>query len=180
MISRNKALLYKILNCSFVQINLYLLSRILYGLAKLSVKRGYVPAPKGEVFPWFAAIVWGIVLWLFEYEQDTLQPSLKSSMTYLYHDSNRWNNFKNFLIYNKWYLYMQGLYYCTCVINKILIKIKFSMILKMTAGDVFILRILCPITFDCNFCCNICEVSICSMFTCTVIVIKHLEIFTNP
>lgn len=160
MISRNKALLwvltliYKILNCSFVQINLYLLSRILYGLAKLAVKRGYVPAPKGEVFPWFAAIVWGIVLWLFEYEQDTLQPSLKSSMTYLYHDSNRWNNFKNFLIYNKWYLYMQGLYYCTCVINKILIKIKFSMILKMTAGDVFILRILCPITFDCNFCCN--------------------------
>lgn len=49
---------------------------------------------------------------------------------------------------------MQGLYYCTCEINKILIKIKFSMILKMTAGDVFILRILCPITFDCNFCCN--------------------------
>lgn len=38
--------------------------------------------------------------------------------------------------------------------NKILIKINFSMILKMMAGDVFILRILCPITFDCNFCCN--------------------------
>lgn len=122
--------LYKILNFSFFQINLYLLSRILYGLANLAVKRGYVPAPKGQVFPWFAAIVWGIVLWLFEYEQDTLQPSLKSSMTYLYHDSNRWNNFKNFLIYNKWSLHMQWLYYCTYLINMILIEIKLSMIFK--------------------------------------------------
>lgn len=83
------------------QINLYLLSRILYGLAKLGVKKGYIPKPKQDTFPWFAAIVWGIVLWLFEYNQDTLQPSLKSSMTYLYHDSNKWNNFTNFLIYNK-------------------------------------------------------------------------------
>ncbi|ESO97467.1 hypothetical protein LOTGIDRAFT_159501 [Lottia gigantea] len=83
------------------QINLYLLSRILYGLAQLAVKRGYVPKPKGEVFPMFAAIVWGIVLWLFEHEKDTLQPSLASSMTYLYHDSNTWHNLKDFLLYNK-------------------------------------------------------------------------------
>ncbi|XP_021345783.1 peroxisomal membrane protein 4-like [Mizuhopecten yessoensis] len=83
------------------QINLYLLSRILYGLAKLAVKKGFIPKPKGDTFPWFAAIVWGIVLWLFEYESDTLQPSLRSSMTYLYHDSNKWQSFKNFLIYNK-------------------------------------------------------------------------------
>ncbi|XP_060066762.1 peroxisomal membrane protein 4-like [Ylistrum balloti] len=83
------------------QINLYLLSRILYGLAKLAVKKGYIPKPSGDTFPWFAAIVWGIVLWMFEYESDTLQPSLKSSMTYLYHDSNKWQNLKNFLVYNK-------------------------------------------------------------------------------
>ncbi|XP_053385202.1 peroxisomal membrane protein 4-like isoform X2 [Mercenaria mercenaria] len=83
------------------QINLYLLSRIIYGLAKLAVKRGYIPKPKGETFPWFAAIVWGIVLWEFEYEQDTLQSSLQSSMTYLYHDSNKWTSLKNFLWHNK-------------------------------------------------------------------------------
>lgn len=83
------------------QINLYLLSRILYGLVKLAAKRGYIPKPKGDPFPIFAALVWGIVLWLFEYEQDTLQPSLKSSMTYLYHDSNVWHNLRDFLVYNK-------------------------------------------------------------------------------
>ncbi|XP_052800692.1 peroxisomal membrane protein 4-like [Mya arenaria] len=83
------------------QINLYLLSRIIYGLAKLAVKRGYIPAPQGDTFPWFAAIVWGIVLWEFEYEKDTLQPSLRSSMTYLYHDSNYWTSLKNFFWHNK-------------------------------------------------------------------------------
>ncbi|KAJ8298893.1 hypothetical protein KUTeg_022953 [Tegillarca granosa] len=57
---------------------------------QLAVKRGYISKPKQDTFPWFAAIVWGIVLWMFEYEKDTLQPSLKSSMTYLYHDSNSW------------------------------------------------------------------------------------------
>ncbi|KAK7480426.1 hypothetical protein BaRGS_00028345 [Batillaria attramentaria] len=83
------------------QINLYLLSRILYALVKLAVKRGYIPQPNRPVFPWFAALVWGIVLWLFEYEKDTLQPSLKSSMTYLYHDSNVWTSLKNFIWHNK-------------------------------------------------------------------------------
>ncbi|XP_013413826.1 peroxisomal membrane protein 4-like [Lingula anatina] len=83
------------------QINLYLLSRILYGLAKLAVKRRYIPEPQFSTFPWFAAIVWGIVLWLFEYERDTLQGSLRSSMTYLYDDSNVWHDITDFLIYNK-------------------------------------------------------------------------------
>ena len=67
----------------------------------MAVKRGYIPRPKGDAFPWFGAIVWGIVLWQFEYEKDTLQPSLQSSMTYLYHDSNFWTSLRNFLLYNK-------------------------------------------------------------------------------
>jgi len=83
------------------QINLYLLSRVLYGLAKLAVEKEYIPRPRSSVFPWFAAIVWGLVLWLFEHHGNSLQPSLHSSMTYLYHDSNRWTSFKNFLIYNQ-------------------------------------------------------------------------------
>ena len=84
------------------QINLYLLSRILYGLAKLAVQKGYIPHPKnGVAFPWFAALVWGIVLWLFEHHQGTLQPSLQASMTYLYHDSNKWHGLRDFLLYNK-------------------------------------------------------------------------------
>ena len=82
------------------QINLYLLSRITAGLARVAVKRGYLPAPSFDVFPWFAALMWGIVLCLFEYEKDTLQPSLQSSMTYLYHDSSVWHNVWDLLVYN--------------------------------------------------------------------------------
>ncbi|CAD5120737.1 DgyrCDS9296 [Dimorphilus gyrociliatus] len=83
------------------QINLYLLSRILYALAKLAVEKGAIPKPKGEPFPIFGALVWGIVLWLFEHHRSTLQPSLKSSMTYLYDDSNVWHSIKDFLLFNK-------------------------------------------------------------------------------
>jgi peroxisomal membrane protein 4 len=31
-----------------------------------------------------AAFCWGIVMWLFEKDKTTLQPSLRSSMEYLY------------------------------------------------------------------------------------------------
>jgi len=84
-----------------VQINLYLLSRIIYGLLKLGVEKGYIPRPRGNPFPWFAAFVWGVVLWLFEHHRDTLQTSLQSSMTYLYHDSSRWTCLRDFLLYNR-------------------------------------------------------------------------------
>ncbi len=84
-----------------IQINLYLLSRILYGLVNLGMQNGYLPRTNGKAFPWFAALVWGIVLWLFEYHKPVLQPSLQSSMTYLYHDSNVWHGLRDFLLYNK-------------------------------------------------------------------------------
>ncbi|XP_063001157.1 peroxisomal membrane protein 4 [Elgaria multicarinata webbii] len=83
------------------QINMYLLSRILFGLSRLAVEKGYIPEPKQDPFPLFAALVWGIVLWLFEYHRHTLQPSLQSSMTYLYDDSNVWHDVSDFLVYNR-------------------------------------------------------------------------------
>ncbi|XP_060628326.1 peroxisomal membrane protein 4 [Anolis sagrei] len=83
------------------QINMYLLSRILFGLSRLAVEKGYIPEPKRDPFPLFGALVWGIVLWLFEYHRHTLQPSLQSSMTYLYDDSNVWHDVSDFLVYNK-------------------------------------------------------------------------------
>ncbi|KAM6378625.1 LOW QUALITY PROTEIN: peroxisomal membrane protein 4 [Pluvialis apricaria] len=83
------------------QIIMYLLSRILFGLSRLAVEKGYVPQPKQDPFPLVAALVWGTVLWLFEYHRQTLQPSLQSSMTYLYDDSNVWHDISDFLIYNK-------------------------------------------------------------------------------
>ncbi|XP_038613329.1 peroxisomal membrane protein 4 [Tachyglossus aculeatus] len=83
------------------QINMYLLSRVLFGLSRLAVDQGYIPEPKRDPFPLFAAVVWGLVLWLFEYHRTTLQPSLQSSMTYLYDDSNVWHDLSDFLLYNK-------------------------------------------------------------------------------
>ncbi|KAK0043992.1 peroxisomal membrane protein 4 [Biomphalaria pfeifferi] len=83
------------------QINLYLMSRVIYGLAKLFVQKKIVPEPKTNVFPWFAAIMWGLTLWLFEYQQACLQPSLVASMTYIYKDSEKWTSLRDFLLYNE-------------------------------------------------------------------------------
>lgn len=80
---------------------MYLLSRVLFALCRLGVEKGYIPKPKWDPFPWVSATVWGLVLWLFEYHRPTLQPSLQSSMTYLYEDSNVWHDISDFLIYNK-------------------------------------------------------------------------------
>jgi peroxisomal membrane protein 4 len=80
------------------QIVLYLLSRIIVGLARYAQKRAWLPNTKRSVFPWFAAFIWGIVLWLFECHRETLQPSLTRSMIYLYENSNRWSSWNNFLL----------------------------------------------------------------------------------
>ena len=64
------------------------------------MKKGYIPEPNFKVFPWFAALMWGTVLFLFENHQDTLQQSLQNSMTYIYHDSMVWNNVFDFLLDN--------------------------------------------------------------------------------
>lgn len=80
---------------------MYLLSRILFGLSRLGQEKGVIPNFKRPVFPIFSGVVWAIVLWLFEYHKHTLQPSLQSSMTYLYHDSNKWNSLRTLLFYNR-------------------------------------------------------------------------------
>ncbi|KAI8818534.1 Tim17/Tim22/Tim23/Pmp24 family-domain-containing protein [Fimicolochytrium jonesii] len=82
------------------QIVLYLFSRIMIGLAKLAVKKQVLPEPK-HTFPVFAALVWGIVMWLFRHNRDTLQGSLQASMHYLYNDSDNFDTFKNFLWHNR-------------------------------------------------------------------------------
>ncbi|CAN0183641.1 peroxisomal membrane protein 4 [Lampetra fluviatilis] len=83
------------------QINMYLLSRVLFAAARVGSEKGWIPTPARDPFPLFAALVWGSVLWLFEHQRHTLQPSLQSSMTYLYRDSEHWTDLTDFLIYNK-------------------------------------------------------------------------------
>lgn len=89
-----------------MQINMYLLSRIIFGFCRLASKNNYLPngdTGKGgrDYFRLYAALVWGIVLWMFEYHRGVLQPSLQNSMTYLYDDSNVWHDIRDFLIWNK-------------------------------------------------------------------------------
>jgi peroxisomal membrane protein 4 len=84
------------------QIVLYLLSRIVIGLAKWSVKKQYVPSPgEGKTFPVVASVVWGIVMWLFRHDRDTLQGSLQASMQYLYNDSEKWTDLRTLVWHNK-------------------------------------------------------------------------------
>jgi peroxisomal membrane protein 4 len=44
-----------------------------------------------------AAICWGVVMWLFETDKSTLQPSLRSSMDFLYKESNTVGSLKELI-----------------------------------------------------------------------------------
>ena len=75
------------------QIAMYLLSRIVVSLFRLLAKKGAAPFSKvtySQVYPFFAAGVWAVVMWLYETNPDLLQPSLTASMKYLYSDTNAW------------------------------------------------------------------------------------------
>lgn len=39
-----------------------------------------------NAFPYHATIVWGLIMWIWSYDQSLLQSSLRSSMKYLYKD----------------------------------------------------------------------------------------------
>eukprot|EP00291_Cryptomonas_curvata_P006367 CAMPEP_0172190362 /NCGR_PEP_ID=MMETSP1050-20130122/23073_1 /TAXON_ID=233186 /ORGANISM="Cryptomonas curvata, Strain CCAP979/52" /LENGTH=157 /DNA_ID=CAMNT_0012865231 /DNA_START=110 /DNA_END=580 /DNA_ORIENTATION=- len=75
------------------QIALYLLSRVVVSFVKMLAVRGVAPFSSvnyGQVYPYLAAGVWAVVMWLYEAYPKTLQPSLESSMRYLYADTNTW------------------------------------------------------------------------------------------
>ncbi|KAF7727619.1 hypothetical protein EC973_007380 [Apophysomyces ossiformis] len=82
------------------QIVLYLFSRVVMALVKMPVKRQVIDAPQ-HTYPIFAAVVWGLVMYLFRYEEDTLQPSLRASMIYIYRDSKTWDSLRTLIWHNK-------------------------------------------------------------------------------
>ena len=76
------------------QLILYLLSRnILAGFSVLK-KMGFL---KREVFGGLAFLSWGVVMWLFMERKQCLQKSLKSSMEFLYEESEDWKSWKDFV-----------------------------------------------------------------------------------
>ncbi|KAI9445467.1 Tim17/Tim22/Tim23/Pmp24 family-domain-containing protein [Lactarius indigo] len=57
--------------------------------------------PDSRYFSLFAALSWGAVMWSFQHRGETIQPGMFSSMTYLYRDSERWQNLRTLLWHNK-------------------------------------------------------------------------------
>ena len=78
---------------------LYLFSRVAIGLATLFYRKmgqltqgklskiGFIE--QGYGYYLLSAVCWGVVMWLFEKDKTTLQPSLKSSMEFLYKESDQ-------------------------------------------------------------------------------------------
>ena len=84
------------------QIVLYLLARVSVSLVSLVFRNKQVTKVVREnSFTGQATIVWALVMWLFRHYSDTLQSSLRSSMEYLYNDSDTWSGLWTLLIHNK-------------------------------------------------------------------------------
>ncbi|KAH6648549.1 putative peroxisomal membrane protein [Truncatella angustata] len=93
------------------QIVVYVFARVVLALARLAVKPGAgLPFVSEEsksaaishyAWPVFASLSWGMVMHLFRNHPEDLQPSLKSSMNYIYKDSDHWDSLRNFVWHNK-------------------------------------------------------------------------------
>ncbi|KAI7852884.1 putative peroxisomal membrane protein [Circinella umbellata] len=83
-----------------IQIVLYIFARVAIALVKVPVQRKIIEAPK-HTYPIFAAVSWGMVMYLFQCEENTLQPSLRASMQYIYRDSDSWNSLRTLIWHNK-------------------------------------------------------------------------------
>lgn len=108
------------------QIVIYVFARVVLAFAKMSVQsggmvpRGFRERAVGHAWPIFASLSWGAVMWLFRWHPETIQPSMRSSMQYMwvtwalawlevrqrltvrsYVNADHWDCFRNFLIHNK-------------------------------------------------------------------------------
>ena len=93
------------------QIVIYVFARVVLALARLAVKPGLgLPVVSEQplsgrishyAWPVFAASSWALVMYLFRWYPEDLQPSLRSSMSYIYVQSNEWDSLRNFAWHNR-------------------------------------------------------------------------------
>ncbi|PGH07750.1 hypothetical protein AJ80_07955 [Polytolypa hystricis UAMH7299] len=94
------------------QIVIYIFARVMLASAKLSIEPGkhalssFITSDtrtriKDNAWPVFAALSWACVMYIFRYNPDSLQSSLKSSMTYIYSDCDEWDSLRTLLWHNK-------------------------------------------------------------------------------
>jgi peroxisomal membrane protein 4 len=77
-----------------MQIMLYLLSRDILALSNMIAGKYF---PKLPGFKITSMIVWGVVMFLFEYNPKALQSSLESSMNFIYKESDSFENWRDFI-----------------------------------------------------------------------------------
>ncbi|KIW23105.1 uncharacterized protein PV07_11331 [Cladophialophora immunda] len=101
------------------QIVIYVFARVILALARLSIEppsaTSTTPTPtfwtqrlspevkakiQNNAWPVFASLSWAFVMYIFRWQPESIQPSLRSSMKYIYVNSDYWDSFKNFLIHN--------------------------------------------------------------------------------
>ncbi|KAF2146723.1 uncharacterized protein K452DRAFT_348435 [Aplosporella prunicola CBS 121167] len=56
---------------------------------------------KENAWPVFASLSWAAVMYVFRWHPETVQPSLRSSMHYIYEQSDYWDSLKTLLWHNK-------------------------------------------------------------------------------
>lgn len=93
------------------QIVIYVFARVALALARLAVQPGHglpvvsEPARSAAIrrraWPVFASLSWAAVMHLFRWHAAELQPSLRSSMTYIYANADSWDGLRNFMWHNK-------------------------------------------------------------------------------
>lgn len=77
------------------QIMLYLLSRNLMAIANMAKEKYFPELNYG--FPIVSMLVWGVVMFLFEFQPKALQHSLKSSMDFIYRESDVYKDWRDFI-----------------------------------------------------------------------------------
>jgi peroxisomal membrane protein 4 len=92
------------------QIVFYVVSRVLASFIPRDSSSNLAKPTTGDVvrpippdphyFSLFAAVTWGLVMWLFRHRRHTIQTGMFNSMTYLYLDSNIWSDLRTLLWHN--------------------------------------------------------------------------------
>ncbi|KAL1986943.1 hypothetical protein VTN96DRAFT_5360 [Rasamsonia emersonii] len=94
------------------QIVIYVFARVMLALAKMAIQPNMHPLSSlitpevrtkisENAWPVFASLTWALVMYIFRWYPESIVSSLRSSMTYIYVDSDHWNSFHNLLIFNK-------------------------------------------------------------------------------
>ncbi|KAL1967150.1 hypothetical protein VTN77DRAFT_3441 [Rasamsonia byssochlamydoides] len=94
------------------QIVIYVFARVALALAKLAIEPDMHPLSslitpeartkiRENAWAVFASLSWAFVMYIFRWHPESIMSSLRSSMTYIYVDSDHWDSIHNLLIHNK-------------------------------------------------------------------------------